>query len=213
MFRNNQQWFDLWVVYLIECVWKEISVRTSIFLPSAKDTDLVVQYDARPESETSVCAFDQTAISYSEHEMCEPTSSEHDFKLNGSSSNKSECLEWIISRVETPQQASPYHVPTELFPSDNQCQTSSGLLVAITATENSGNFNSGLIPVRSNLPVVPFMPKSMPKLNLVGITDTETKPEIVTARSGFLTAREPSPVIIGTIEPSPSNRAEDAATP
>jgi hypothetical protein len=118
-------------------------------------------------------------------------------------------LEWSISRVETPQHASPNHVPTktDLFPSANLCQTSPGFL-AFTPYKDADNSPGEFIPVRGNLPVLP----SMPKLNLVGITDTETKPDIVSARSGFLTAREPSPVILATIETSLITRADDAAT-
>ena len=58
---------------------------------------------------------------------------------------------------------------------------------------------------RSGVTAVPSMPKFMPKTEL-GWHSRHTDADIATARSGFLTAREPSPVIIGTIEPSPNTR-------
>jgi hypothetical protein len=128
-----------------------------------------------------------------------------DIQSNNSLDDKSEFLEWIITRVEAPQQGeglpSPYHVPTELFPFDSECQTQSHteLRVGTMHNEDTEKSNRGLLPARHFL-------QSMPKLNFVGIvTDAGTPPDIVTARSGFLTAREPSPVIVlGTNETSPT---------
>lgn len=44
---------------------------------------------------------------------------------------------------------------------------------------------------------------ALPKLNLSGLLDKEIKSEVISARSGFLTAREPSPIVLTAREPTP----------
>ena len=82
MFRNNQLWLDLWVAYLIECIWREISVRTSIAFPSANAMDTVLHFYVCREFESYVRDNDRTTRNFVDPTSTELTTTELDLQVH-----------------------------------------------------------------------------------------------------------------------------------
>ena len=108
-----------------------------------------------------------------------------------------EHLEWKITRVDsefehntlTSSYGQPFK-PSNLFPAELPDQT---ILTFEGPTMIGGDESNSK--------------SSLPRLNLAAIQNTESKSEVNTSRSGFLTAREPSPIILSAREQSPETPA------
>jgi hypothetical protein len=82
MFRNNQLWLDLWVAYLIECIWREVSVRTSIVFPSADEMDTVLRFYACRAFESHVRDYDRTTRNFVDPPSTGFTTTELDLQVH-----------------------------------------------------------------------------------------------------------------------------------